>query len=119
VPLEPPATTDFVAAQVQLHRDRGDDTHLRSCRAIEQHHTHATDGDIGPLPRRQHSDWWLGHQTLVAPLWITAISWIDATSSVDLTRQTVKDVPIFDGMAPPAREQGRGLSDHPRSPEPS
>jgi hypothetical protein len=119
-------TTDFVAAQAQLHRDRGDDPHLRSCRAIERYHIHATDGDIGHVESMlvddeawiirylvvNTSDWWLGHQTLVAPPWFTDISWLDATVSVDLTRQAVKDAPILDGNALPTREQERDLADH-------
>lgn len=126
LPTEPLTTTEFVDAQVRLHRDRGDDPHLRSCRAIERYHIHATDGDIGHVESLlvddeawairylvvNTSDWWLGHQMLVAPPWITDISWLDATVSVDLTRQAVKDAPTYDANAPPTDEQERRLFDH-------
>lgn len=118
--------TNFVDAQLELHRERGDDPHLRSCRAIERYHIHATDGDIGHVESLlvgdeawvirylvvNTSDWWLGHQTLVAPPWIADINWLDATVTVDLTRQAIKDAPIFDAKALPNPEQERDLFDH-------
>ncbi len=126
LPTRAKAKSDFVGTQVKLHRDRGDDPHLRSCRAIERYHIHATDGDIGHVESLllddeswairylvvNTSDWWLGHQMLVAPPWITDISWLNATVSVDLTRHAVKDAPVYDGKALPNREQERGLFDH-------
>ncbi len=126
MPTHPEAAKKFVDAQLKLHRDRGDDPHLRSCRAIEKYHIHATDGDIGHVDSLlvddegwairylvvNTSDWWLGHQMLVAPPWITDISWLDATVSVDLTRQAVKEAPTYDGKALPDREQERSLFDH-------
>lgn len=126
MPTDPEATAEFVEAQANLHRDRGDDPHLRSARAIERYHIHATDGDIGHVDSVlvddeawairflvvNTSDWWLGHQMLVAPPWITDISWLDATVSVDLTRQAVKDAPSYDAKTLPDREQARGLFDH-------
>jgi hypothetical protein len=126
LPAEPQATTDFVEAQVKLHRERGDDPHLRSCRAIERYHIHASDGDIGHVESLllddetwairylivNTSDWWLGHQMLVAPPWIIDIGWLDATVSVALTRQAVKDAPTYDAKALPNPEQERGLFEH-------
>ncbi len=126
LPTDPHGTTDFVDAQVKLHRDRGDDPHLRSCSAIERYHLHATDGDIGHVESLlvddegwvirylvvNTSDWWLGHRVLVAPPWIADISWLDATVSVDMTRQAVKDAPTYDAKALPTREQERRLFDH-------
>ena len=120
------STTGAAQALAKQHRDRGDDPHLRSCRAVEKYHIHATDGDIGHVEPVlvddeawtirylvvNTSDWWLGHQMLVAPPWISDISWLDATVSVDLTRQAVKDSPIYDGKELPTREQERGLSEH-------
>ncbi len=126
IPTEPHAQARFVEAQRKLHREIGDDPHLRSCRAVERYHIHATDGDIGHVESLllddeawtirylvvNTSDWWLGHQVLVAPPWITDIGWLDATVSLDLTRQAVKDAPIYDAKALPNREQERELSDH-------
>ena len=126
VPHLPATTTSLVDAQIKLHRDRGDDLHLRSCHAVERYHIHATDGDIGHVDSFllddetwsvrylvvNTSDWWLGHQVLVAPRWIADISWLDATVSVDLTRHAVKDAPTYDTKALPNQEQERNLLAH-------
>ena len=49
---------------------------------------------------------------LIAPPWIADIRWIDATVSVELTRQAVKDAPRYDGKTLPDRVQERGLHEH-------
>jgi hypothetical protein len=115
-----------VDTQAELHRQRGDDPHLRSYRAIVRYHIHATDGDIGHLEGLivddetwairylvvNTSDWWLGHKVLVAPQWIDDISWLEATVSVDLTRAAVKHAPAYDPDALPDREQERRIYEH-------
>jgi hypothetical protein len=130
LPSEPQAEKNFADAQAKLHRDWGDDPHLRSCRAIERYHLHATDGDIGhvedPLFDDEAwdicylvvntSDWWLGHRVLISPQWIVDIGWLEATVSVDLTRQAVKDAPPYDAMSLPDPEQDRALFEHHGSP---
>jgi hypothetical protein len=117
---------EFVEAQAAFHRQRGDDPHLRSCRAISGYHLQASDGEIGHVEGFvvddeswairylivNTSDWWLGHQVLIAPPWIADINWIDATVSVELTRQAVKDAPRYDGKTLPDRVQERGLHEH-------
>jgi len=126
LPTAPRAAAHFVDAQKKLHQNWGDDPHLRSSLAIERYHIHATDGDIGHVESLlvddqawsirylvvNTSDWWLGHQMLVAPPWITDISWLNATVSVDLTRRAIKDAPAYDAKALPNREQERALFDH-------
>ncbi len=131
-PGDPRAKARYVDRQAKLHRERGDDPHLRSCRAIERYHIHATDGDIGHVESLllddeawairylvvNTSNWWLGHQMLIAPPWITDIGWLDATVSVDLARQAVKDAPSYDPKALPNPEQERELSLHYARPDP-
>ena len=77
------------------------------------YHIQATDGDIGHVQGLlvdeetwairyiivDTSNWWLGHQVLIAPQWIRDVSWSDATVSVDLTHQAVKDAPPYDSAA--------------------
>jgi hypothetical protein len=58
------------------------------------------------------SAWWGGHQVLVAPQWIEAVSWSDATVSVDVTRQAVKDAPPYDSAAQFDREHEQGMYEH-------
>ena len=128
--FKPPEITQqeraFVEAQDESHRRRGDDPHLRSGRAVVRYHIHATDGDIGHVDGLivddetwairylvvNTSDWWLGHQVLIAPQWIADISWLEATVSVDLTRQAVKHAPAYDPDALPDREQERRVYEH-------
>ena len=116
----------FVAAQAKLHRQRGDDPHLRSCRALDRYHIHATDGDIGHVEAIiidaqtwavrylvvNTSDWWLGHQVLIAPQWIEDISWLEATVGLDLTRDAVKASPPYVVQSMPDRQQEEVMYDH-------
>ncbi len=103
-----------------------EDCHLRSCRSVIGHHVHATDGDLGHVEDflvDEHtwairylivdtSNWWGGHQVLIAPPWITAVSWSDAKVSVDLTRQGIKDAPAYDSAAQLDPEQERSIYEH-------
>lgn len=68
---------------------------------------HASDGDIGHIEGFvvddeswairylivNTSDWWLGHQVLIARPWVANISWIEATVSIELTREAIKSAP--------------------------
>ncbi|MDP2027786.1 PRC-barrel domain-containing protein [Sulfuriferula sp.] len=90
-----------------------DDPHLRSCKAVMDYHIEATDGDIGHVQGMlvdeetwaiqylivNTSNWWLGHQVLIAPQWIQDVSWSDATVSLNLTRQAVKEAPLYNPAA--------------------
>ncbi len=117
---------EFVTAQAELHRQRGDDPHLRSSRTIERYHIHASDGDIGHVDGIiidaqtwairylvvNTSDWWLGHQVLIAPQWIEDISWLDATIVLDLTRDAVKASPPYVAQSMPDRHHEAVMHDH-------
>ena len=103
-----------------------DDSHLRSCNAVTGHHIEATDGEIGHVEDFllddetwairylvvDTSNWWLGHKVLVAPRWISAVSWLDGKVSVNVTRQAVKDAPPYDAVAHLDRQQEMGLHEH-------
>ena len=116
----------FVEQQQQLQRQRGDDPHLRGCDAIMRYHVHARDGDIGHVDGLvvddetwairylvvNTSDWWLGHDVLVAPQWIGEIAWLDATVAVNLTRRAIKDAPTYDAGTPPDRQHEQNLYRH-------
>jgi hypothetical protein len=107
----------FVRVQAQHHRDRGDDPHLRSYRAVDRYHVHAMDGDIGHVEGLivddddwtirylvvNTSDWWLGHKVLVSPQWIEQLSWLEATVTVGVTRQKIREAPPYDELHLPAR----------------
>lgn len=109
--------TAFIDTQTELHRQRGDDPHLRSVRTMVRYHIHATDGEIGHVDGMivddeswtirslivNTSDWWLGHQVLVAPRSISDVSWLNATVSLDLDRDAVQHAPAYDPGAAPDR----------------
>jgi hypothetical protein len=102
------------------------DPHLRSCKAVMKYHIEATDGDIGHVQGLlvdeetwairymivATSNWWPGHQVLVAPQWIHEVRWADTTVSVRLTRQAVKDAPQYDAAVPLRRDREEDLYRH-------
>ena len=96
---------------------------MRSSNAVIGHHIEATDGDIGHLEDLlvdDHtwaitylvvatSNWWGGQRVLIAPQWIKDVSWSEATLSVDLTRQAVKDACPYDSAAQLGRQPEHGI----------
>ncbi len=117
---------EFIKAQDELHRQRGDDPHLRSVDAVLRYHVHALDGDIGHVNGLivdvknwvirylvvNTSDWWFGHDVLIASQWINDISWLEATVSVDIHRQAVKEAPVYDTAVPFDRQLEQRLHQH-------
>ncbi len=89
---------------------RDEDPNLRSCKAINGYHIHTRDGDLGHVSGFlveegtwavrylvvDTSNWWGGHKVLISPEWIEEVRWIDNTVSIDLSRQSVKDAPVFE-----------------------
>lgn len=114
------------AERAELARRQGDDPHLRSSNKVMDYYIHATDGDIGHVQGLlveektwairylivNTSNWWLGHQVLIAPQWIQDVSWLEATVSVNLTRQAVKDAPAYDPTMQLERHQEAALVKH-------
>jgi hypothetical protein len=58
------------------------------------------------------SNWWLGHQVLVAPEWITDVSWAEPKVIIDLTRQAIKESPPWDPALLPDRPQEALVHQH-------
>lgn len=96
-------------AQAQAKQHENDDLHLRSGKAVIGYHIQASDGDIGHVAGLvvdektwairylivDTSNWWFGHQVLIAPQWIQEVIWPDGRVSVNLTRQAVQDAPPY------------------------
>ena len=107
-------------------RHKNDDPNLRSCSAVVGYHVHATDGDIGHIAGLlvdeqtwairyiviNTSNWWVGHQVLIAPQWITAVNWVDQSVTVELNRESIQTAPNFDSTQALNREQETGLYHH-------
>ncbi|MBC7706365.1 MAG: PRC-barrel domain-containing protein [Rhodoferax sp.] len=115
------------AAQARTEaRQREQDPHLRSCKAVVGYHIHASDGEIGHVQGLlvdeeswairyivvSTSNWWLGHDVLVAPQWIKHVSWTEQTVAVDLTRDALKQAPSYDPTLPVAREMEIAVFQH-------
>ncbi|MDE2274811.1 MAG: PRC-barrel domain-containing protein [Burkholderiales bacterium] len=102
----------------QQARDRDDDPHLRSCQAVIGYRLHATDGEIGHVESLlvdedtwairyvvvNTSNWWLGHQVLVAPQHVTALDWAGESATVDLGREAIRSAPAYDSTRALNRE---------------
>ena len=58
------------------------------------------------------SNWWLGHQVLIAPSWISDRSWSDARVSVTMTRQAVQSSPRFESTEQLNRQYEMDLYRH-------
>jgi hypothetical protein len=108
------------AGMEALEREQtSDDPRLRSANAVARYYVHARDGDIGHVSGflvEDHSwairyvlvdtsNWWLGHEVIIAPEWIEDVDWAECIVSVDLSRQAVKDSPRYESERTLEREQ--------------
>ena len=107
-------------------RIESEDAHLRSCRAVMKYHVHASDGDLGHVAGFivddktwairyvivDTSNWWLGHQVLIAPQWIEGVSWPDAKVTLGMTRRAIQDAPPYDPASTPDRPHEADLHRH-------
>ncbi|MEP7063007.1 MAG: PRC-barrel domain-containing protein [Betaproteobacteria bacterium] len=110
VPRATPSEAEKSFARAEEARHRDDDPHLRAGNSVMTYHVEATDGDIGHVEGFivddetwairyiivNTSNWWMGHQVLIAPQWIESVNWHDATVSVNVTQQAVKGAPPYD-----------------------
>jgi uncharacterized protein YrrD len=117
---------DIIYARAEATRHLDDDIHLRSFNAVLGYHIVATDGEIGHVKGMlvddetwavrylivDTSNWWLGHQVLIAPPWIQDVSWSDSTVAISLTRQAVQDAPQYDAALPLDRSLEADLYEH-------
>ncbi|MBC7480646.1 MAG: hypothetical protein H7337_01715 [Rhizobacter sp.] len=99
---------------------------LRSLKDIKKCSIGATDGDIGQVRDLYFDDhawaarylivntsnWWLGHEVLIAPQWVGGVHWSDETVSVDLSREAVKSAPDYASSADLDRRRESGLYAH-------
>jgi hypothetical protein len=126
VPAPERSETAEAYARAERARHQHDDPHLRSCKAVTGYHIQASDGDIGHVQSMlvdeeswairylvvETSNWWMGHQVLIPPEWITAVSWADSTVSINLSRETIKNSPRYETSAELNRQQETALYRH-------
>jgi hypothetical protein len=120
------AESERTGARARAVKHQDDDPHLRDCKVVMEYHVEATDGDIGHVDGLlvdeetwairylivNTSNWWLGHQVLIATEWIEDVSWQDATVAINLTRKAVKDAPTYNSGATLDRDQEAALYEH-------
>lgn len=94
------------------------DPHLRSTGAVKAYRIHAVDGLIGHVDDfiANDKDWvirylvvdtrnWLpGRTVLISPQWVQDISWDEKQVYVDVTKDRVKNSPLYDPSTPVNRE---------------
>jgi uncharacterized protein YrrD len=117
---------DHALAAEQALKHRDDDPHLRSCKSVIGHHIKAQDGEIGHVQGFivdedswqirylviDTSNWWMGHQVLLAPPWIQEVSWAERSVSVAMTRNAIQNSPEWDPSMPPDRIQEAATYKH-------
>ncbi len=86
------------------------DPHLRSSRAVNGYHIHASDGAIGHVRDLLVDDiswdiryivvetrnWWPGENVLISPRAVRDLDWVGKIMTLDVTRQQIKDSPRYD-----------------------
>jgi len=122
-PASDPKQEGAVPASQRANRENEGDPHLRSTSEVDDYHLHATDGDVGHVEGMliddkswavrylivNTSNWWVGHKVLIAPQWITGVSWSDSKVSVNVTREAVKNSPVYHPEVEVSREHEKTL----------
>jgi sporulation protein YlmC with PRC-barrel domain len=101
-----PAVVEEIAAR----ESESQDPHLRSARDVRGHGIQATDGELGHVedflvdeetlairylivdPR----SWWPGNHVLISTEWISAVHWNDSTVEVNVSKDAVRNAPVYD-----------------------
>lgn len=125
--------SEILARQVEQERlarevdqRKRDNPHLRSCKEVTGYHIKAVDGEIGHVQGLlvdeeswairylivSTSNWWLGHQVLIAPEWITDVNWLHQKVTIDLTRKAIQHAPPYDPALLPDRLQETLVYEH-------
>lgn len=102
------------------------DPHLRSMREVDGYAIQARDGLIGHVEDLLVDDvewvirylivdtrnWLPGRKVVVGPTWVERVNWQDRTVRVDLSRDDVKQSPLYDPTHPFDREEEIRIHDH-------
>ena len=105
-------------------------THLRSSREVRGYHIEASDGSLGHLRAYLIDDetwrvrylvvdtstWWFGKDVVIAPEWVSKVSWGGRSLHVDHTRDTIRSSPAYDPRTPMSKTYAASLDAHFRKP---
>ena len=103
-----------------------EDSHLRSINEVSGYRIQALDEAFGHIEQfilddenwairylvADTGNWWAGKRVLLAPSWISWVSWSEARVYVDLDRETVRRGPEYDLSAPLTRKYEQELFEH-------
>ena len=117
VPLVTPMPSQIEKEKAVATEEKGD-PHLRSTKEVAGYSINATDGEIGHVNDFIVDDelwiirymvvdtgnWWPGRKVLVAPGWITKVSWSDDLVDVDLSKEAIKNSQEYNPSAPINKE---------------
>jgi hypothetical protein len=99
---------------------------LRNTKEVASYHIAATDGEIGHVADFIVEDdswtirylvidtrkWWRGKKVIVSPQWIAALDWAQAKVHVNLSREGIKQSPVYDSSKLISREYETQLYRH-------
>jgi hypothetical protein len=102
------------------------DPNLRSTRTVTDYHVEASNGEIGHVKDFLVDDetwairylvidtrnWWPGRKVVVAPEWISRVSWPDAKVFTSLSREAIQEAPEFTSDSPLTRDYEDRLHRH-------
>ncbi|MFA6549691.1 MAG: PRC-barrel domain-containing protein [Candidatus Margulisiibacteriota bacterium] len=100
--------------------------HLRSTKQVTGYHIHAKDGSIGHVEDFMVDDdnwkirflvvdigkWLPGRKVILSPKWVRKVEWADSSVYLDLTKESVKNSPVFDASQSVTPEYEDDLNDH-------
>ena len=123
---EPEAADEQMGAHHRLHVGSVTDVRLRSVRDLRHYTIHATDGEFGHVGDLlvERSSWairyivvetrrrWPGGRVLLAPQWVSYVSWLDRSVHVDLDQETIRTAPPYDPTRPLDRTYEKRLHAH-------
>jgi len=127
MPATPPPATSPPAQREMLNREReNQDAHLRSASEVHDYDIAGTDASIGHVEDFivddaswalryvvvDTSKWWFGKKVLIAPEWVTRVSWESKTMHLDMTRRQIENSPVWDPKEPINRVYEAQLYDY-------
>jgi hypothetical protein len=113
------AVSPETRAQLALYGDKPPgDSHLHSTNAVDRFHVAADHSDIGHVSGFIFDDeawvirylavdtqnWWPSKEVLLATQWIYLIDWFGSTVSTEMSRDSIRDSPVYDSTVPLERD---------------
>jgi uncharacterized protein YrrD len=102
------------------------DAHLRSTKEVKDYHIHADDGEIGHVDDYIVDDekwnicfliadthnWLHGRKVLIMPRWINRIDYDESKVYANLSKESIKNSPLFDSSKPIGKDYEIELMEH-------